>query len=56
MIFKYEITSSELKQETADLLKKPLIENVCVYVVLTISNLKSLLLGVVKTLAEKVKI
>ena len=55
MIFKYKITSSELKQETPDLLKKPLMENFCVLciVVLTISNLKFLLLVVIKNIGKR---
>ena len=55
MIFKYKITSSELKQETPDLLKKPLMENFCVLwiVVLTIINLKFLLLVVVKNIGKR---
>ena len=55
MIFKYKITSSELKQETPDLLKKPLMENFCVLfiAVLTISNLKFLLLVVVKNIGKR---
>ena len=55
MIFKYKITSSELKQETPDLLKNPLMENFCVLciVVLTISNLKFLLPVVVKNIGKR---